>query len=281
MKFSSKINNIAAFAGLAVAILASAPAQAATITAWTFDNLPVANNNSPAASTGTGTASALGMTNNYTYATIPAVTGSVNTDDVLLNAAATPSSTGVDNVWRVRGTTPGNGWNLAAPQYSQGAEFDTSTVGFKNIGFSFDWGSTAQGIKNLQVQYNTNITNAAGWTNIGSGYTASITNFVTGNIDFSAITGANNDPNFGIRLVSAYDPALPAGTYASATQVAGADVAYNNSSGNWRFDNVVLSGTASATTAVPEPFTIVGTLIGGAAAFRMRKRLKVENKNIG
>ncbi len=31
-------------------------------------------------------------------------------------------------------------------------------------------------------------------------------------------------------------------------------------------------------TAVPEPFTIVGTLIGGATAFRMRKRLKATNK---
>jgi hypothetical protein len=31
-------------------------------------------------------------------------------------------------------------------------------------------------------------------------------------------------------------------------------------------------------TAVPEPFTIVGTMIGGAAALRMRKRLKVTNK---
>ncbi len=31
-------------------------------------------------------------------------------------------------------------------------------------------------------------------------------------------------------------------------------------------------------TAVPEPFTIVGTLMGGAAAFKMRKRLKATNK---
>jgi hypothetical protein len=271
MKFQSKINSIAAFAGLSVAILATAPAQAAIITAWTFENLPVANNNNPAASTGTGTASALGMTNNYTYLTSPVVTGSVNTDDILLNAATTPSSTGVDNVWRVRGSSPGNGWNLAAPQYSQGVEFDTSTIGFKNISLSFDWGSTNQGVKNLQVQYNTNIANTAGWTNIGSGYIASVTNFVTGNIDFSAVAGANNDANFGVRLVSVYDPAL--GNYGSAS-----GGVYNNNSGNWRFDNIVFSGTASATTPVPEPFTIVGTLIGGATALRMRKRLKATNK---
>ncbi|WP_245894279.1 PEP-CTERM sorting domain-containing protein [Chamaesiphon polymorphus] len=33
-----------------------------------------------------------------------------------------------------------------------------------------------------------------------------------------------------------------------------------------------------STTAVPEPFTIVGTLIGAGTAFRMRKRLKATNK---
>jgi sugar lactone lactonase YvrE len=35
---------------------------------------------------------------------------------------------------------------------------------------------------------------------------------------------------------------------------------------------------AATPTAVPEPFTIVGTLIGGTTAFRIRKRLKATNK---
>jgi hypothetical protein len=40
-----------------------------------------------------------------------------------------------------------------------------------------------------------------------------------------------------------------------------------------------LSFTGNVTsTAVPEPFTIIGTLIGGTAAFRMRKKLKAGNK---
>ncbi len=53
-------------------------------------------------------------------------------------------------------------------------------------------------------------------------------------------------------------------------------IASNNSirSGNG-FLSISLT---SVPTAVPEPFTIVGTLIGSAAAFRMRKRLKVTNK---
>jgi hypothetical protein len=36
-------------------------------------------------------------------------------------------------------------------------------------------------------------------------------------------------------------------------------------------------GYANAATSVPEPFTIIGTLIGGTAAFRIRKKLKAIN----
>jgi hypothetical protein len=38
-------------------------------------------------------------------------------------------------------------------------------------------------------------------------------------------------------------------------------------------DNVQIS-SLSQPTSVPEPFTIIGTLIGGSAALRMRKKLK-------
>ena len=39
------------------------------------------------------------------------------------------------------------------------------------------------------------------------------------------------------------------------------------------FDNVSLN----TATLVPEPFTIIGTLVGGKAALRMRKKLKSTN----
>ena len=38
------------------------------------------------------------------------------------------------------------------------------------------------------------------------------------------------------------------------------------------------SSTNPDATAVPEPFTIIGTLIGGTAAVRMRKKLQASNK---
>lgn len=46
--------------------------------------------------------------------------------------------------------------------------------------------------------------------------------------------------------------------------------------GTIRYADVAIGSVSP--TAVPEPFTIVGTLIGAGAAFRMRKRLKVTNK---
>jgi hypothetical protein len=50
-------------------------------------------------------------------------------------------------------------------------------------------------------------------------------------------------------------------------------VNWQNNSSNWnQFDNIVINGAPTA--AVPEPFTIVGTIIGGTAALRMKKKLK-------
>jgi hypothetical protein len=40
----------------------------------------------------------------------------------------------------------------------------------------------------------------------------------------------------------------------------------------------LLGASTGAPTSVPEPFTIIGTIVGGTAALRMRKRLKVTNK---
>ena len=42
------------------------------------------------------------------------------------------------------------------------------------------------------------------------------------------------------------------------------------------FAGVVDTSATSGNTAVPEPFTIIGTLVGGTAALRMRKKLKAD-----
>ena len=51
---------------------------------------------------------------------------------------------------------------MASPEYTQGIELDTSTVGYSNISFNFDWYSTTQGIRDMQFQYNLTPSNSAG-----------------------------------------------------------------------------------------------------------------------
>jgi hypothetical protein len=251
----------ASLAAIAAPVLADSPT---VITQWSFPNT-ASLTNSPPPSTGSGTASALGMTNNYTYtgAKGGSVTGAVNTDDILSSPSAAVAAFS-EGTWRIRGQNPGNGWNLSAPQYSQGAEFDVSTVGFKNVMASFDWFSTNQGVRNLQEQYTIDGSN---WININPLLAAVPNDFnqaatINGStmkpnvIDLSSIAGAGNNPNFGIRLVSAFDPNYTgpgAPTYSGATLNAdGSSAIYNNNSGNWRFDNITISGTA---IPAPEPAT--------------------------
>jgi hypothetical protein len=264
------------------AVFGAQQASATTITKWDFNaiGLQAAPYNTPAPTTGAGSAKGLGMTNAYNG-------GNTESDDVLLTAGtANPAFN--ENTWRIRGAqtpTGHNGWATAAAgaaQYSQGLEADASTAGYKNIQFSFDWFSTTQGIRDLQFQYNLNTGNAAGWTNFG-GTSPTGTYVATSNdyynapasptitVDLSSIAGANNDPNLGVRLVSAFDSTgHVVGDYASAALSSGATVIYNNNSGNWRFDNLTFSGTS-----VPEPASLVLAVLGmcGVAIGSLRRRI--------
>ncbi len=235
-------------------------ANPGVITAWTFPAIASAPDNSPAPTYGSGTAITLGMTNTLTNGN---GTNNTASDDVL-STSGTADSNFTENLWRIRGT-PNNGWALAAPQYSQGIELDTSTVGYSNIVFSFDWYSTTQGIRDLQVQYNT----GSGWVNY-QGPSPTGTFVATANdyynaglspvnptiyINLSSVAAANNNPDLGIRLVSAYDSTGTLGNvYASAASAPGAIVPYNNTSGNWRFGNLTFSaGTTTSTKLTASP----------------------------
>jgi hypothetical protein len=255
-----------------------ARADFSTITEWNFNTIGVkpAPYNSPAPTTGTGTAIILGMNNSYNG-------GNTANADILLTAGtADPSFT--EDTWRIRGTSH-NGWAThaaGAAQYTQGIELDTSTVGYTGIKFSFDWYSTTQGIRDLQFQYNLNTANSSGWTNFGGTsptgtYIAVSNDFYnapgspTITVDLSGITGANNDANFGVRLVSAFDSTgnVP-NDYASAQLSGGNTVIYNNSSGNWRFGTLNFSGNLAS---APEPSSIALLASAGAVlAIYARKR---------
>ena len=253
---------------VSIAVLVAASlsvAQADVITAWTFENDALAVNNAPAPSTGSGAASSIGMA---TYAT-PSI--GVTTDDVLAGAAGDTGTNGnadLSNVWRIRsqaatGGGASNGWSSTAPIGTQGAVFAASTSGYSNIKVSFDWYATTQGEANLQLQYTID---GSTWKNVplilsgsDTGLTlktnSSSTNTVTGS--YVSITGggqgwftgltasitdplAANNPKFAIQMVNA-------STGADCLSASGG--ALNNSSGNWRFDNVSIEGTFTGFTA--------------------------------
>jgi len=257
----------------------------ATITGWTFENDAIAVNNNPAPSTGIGTASGLGMTNSFKTTTGSGGTGSVNTDDVLQGATG---DTGNDNladltrVWRIRGQSPGNGWSSQSAIGTQGAEFAASTVGYGSITVSFDWYATTQGEGKLQLEYTTNGTT---WNNVPitvpTADTATTLQDNTNVSDTNSVQGfyvqlsgqnwspnltatitdpsAANDPNFAFELVNA-------STGADCVNTTGA--ALNNNSGNWRFDNVTISGSAvsaapTVTSPTANPVGISTATLGG------------------
>jgi fibronectin-binding autotransporter adhesin len=246
-----------AFAVAAFAILGqtSAVLGQGTVGAWNFtatspqiqDGLP-GNVNTITATSGLGTGMALNMTNTYTYAGGETGPSIVACDIANPGGAAAPNELG----WRIRGNSnnpgPGaNGWNTAAPEYSQGAQFLVPTAGYGQLSVSFDWFVTGQGVKDMQPQYSidgvnwinvTNVAQASGLTNTNGQLTAPSSNWYLGSsfsLSGSAALAAANDPNFGIRLVSAYHGTT--GTYSGGSGV------YNNSSGNWSLNNIDVTGS--------------------------------------
>lgn len=73
-----------------------------------------------------------------------------------------------------------------------------------------------------------------------------------------------------------FSPLLPIGVSFSGIAKS---VDFGGTADQIGFDNITLgSAIPGGSTQVPEPFTIVGTLIGATVAFRTRQRLKATNK---
>jgi PEP-CTERM motif len=271
--------------------LGSSTSKASTIAAWNFENDAIAVNNSPAPSTGTGTAAAIGM------GIYPTPNDGTNTDDVLLGKSSDTGTNGVADltqVWRVRaqGTPAANGWSSLAPIGTQGATFSTSTVGDTTALYvSFDWYSTTQGEANLELAYTTNggtsytnvpitlagndgglavVTNSGSDTNTVTGSYVSDNLLNNGSMAgqdwFTSLQAQITDPlalnnaNFGIELVNAST---------GADDVSTQGTALNNNSGNWRFDNIVISSTP---IPVPEPASVCLLGIGAMGLLARRRR---------
>jgi hypothetical protein len=171
--------------------------------------------------------------------------------------------------WTVFTTTNGtNGSGL--PNV---ALFNTTGSGASNSA-RFEVGSGGGGITQ-------NVTLASGILNLSVDVAAfSLSNNASGGV-FTLLLNTFDTGSMSVNTTSrntlTSSTTVNAGIYSVGIQMTRP---YGSGTGNTPYqyvDNFAISGSSTATT-VPEPFTVIGSLIGGTAAFRMRKKLKSSNK---
>jgi hypothetical protein len=287
MKMVRRKKAFSLLAAAALAVLGAQQGSAAIVTQYVFTSSTTSPSPTQSATTGTGTATALGMTNSYTYASGEGP-GSVDGSNITLVSGSTILN---ETTWKIVGNSnksgagagKADGWNNSAPNYTQGAEFSANTTGFTPTQLTFDWFSTTQGVGNMQVRYTLDGTT---WTNLGADLVATPNDFygaATGTpsntFDLTGLpAGASNNPNFAVEMVSVrpvvgdsnFSATGPGsdGNYASASSTVAAPLDYNNSSGNWSFNNITISGTP---VTVPEPASAALLGLAGMALIKRRR----------
>jgi hypothetical protein len=223
-----------------------------TVALWNYNTITGAPA-SPTADIGTGSSQVIGS--------MVVATAATGMDPVINNGC------GAQN-----GLNPGAWAFTATPgltNESSGVQYNASTVGIQNILFTWDqrWSNTAA--NTIRLQYTLDGTT---WTNFTM--TTANTTFCNGSIDngrfqnngvgdqyrrikadFSAITGANNNANFGVRILAA--------NYQTTTEFRQtSNPALIATGGTWRFDNVSIQGGANVSIAAASNFAQYNESIG-------------------
>ncbi|HMP29731.1 MAG TPA: hypothetical protein PKD85_09030 [Saprospiraceae bacterium] len=171
------------------------------------------------------------------------------------------------------GNGGGRGWNSTSYQNqsigsgTSGVQFSVSTLGFKNIKLSFDHRASGTASRWAQLDYSidggkTWVTNH--WRNGGGLSPHDV--FYSFDVDFSGIDGANDNPNFTIRIVSIFSPQafsqnatlnyganeayMRANAQAVIGETGGTGTGNYGAGGTWRFDNVTFKGETLPLTFV-------------------------------
>ena len=168
---------------LALTLAGCLGSQAETLVQWDFNSYDNnLNSGTLAPAIGAGTAVKV---------------GSVAESFTAANGSSDPASDTVDDSnWRIT-TFPAQGTG----NKTAGARFNVSTVGYVNISMVWDQQNSATANKYWRVQYTTDGTSWVDKDVIINTVSAGWNNQVF-SANFSAIPGANNNPNFGVRIFS-------------------------------------------------------------------------------
>ncbi len=222
------------------------------IALWNY-NAIVGSPTAPVADLGTGTSSVVGSL----------VVGAAATgmDPIINNGCGTQN-----------GVNPGAWAFTASPgatNESSGVQYNVSTVGFQNIFFTWDQRSSNTAVNTMRVKYtldgatwldfvmsDLNTTYCNGVLDGGRFQNSAVgDNYRRISVNFSAITGANNNANFAVRVLAAhYQTTGEFRQTGIPTSIATA--------GTWRFDNVSIGGRSNVSIIAANNFISVNENVG-------------------
>jgi hypothetical protein len=151
-----------------------------------------------------------------------------------------------NDAWELNGFIGTN-----APNKTAGFQFNVSTVGYTNIVLTWSERHSATASKYIRVQYTTNGTDFID----GDVVTFSQVLYQFYSSDLSAIPGVNNNPNFGIRLVSEWESTALGD---NVTNYVGTSSAFG-SGGTIRVDLMTVFGSSLGIVPIPLHIATDGT----------------------
>jgi len=170
------------------------------------------------------------------------------------------------------GLNPGAWAFTASPgltNESNGVQYNVSTVGFQNIFFTWDQRSSNTAVNTMRVKYtldgttwtdfvmtDQNTTYCNGVLDGGRFQNSAVgDNYRRVSVNFTSITGANNNANFAVRVLAAhYQTSGEFRQTGVPTSIATA--------GTWRFDNVSIGGRSNVSIIAANNFISVNENVG-------------------
>lgn len=217
---------------LLLSLLCAGMVHADTLVLWTFNS--VTSDLTPATGSfepfiGSGSATNIGT--------------ATNSFGTVASGGSSDDTSPLDNTQLRLGSFPTQGTS----NKTSGMEFRFSTVGYENIAVVWDHYNSATASRFWRVQYTTN---GSHWTDHTVLSNATVTTWINQTLgaSFAAIPAANNNPNFGVRVVSEFQ-STATGT-GSANYLAVGTGSYG-SAGTWWLDMFRVTGDTQTANQSP------------------------------